>query len=70
MIYAMPAADIPFLLEKEAGTYPRDTGAGCMIGSKLAENSKETGLKLGARVQIGKRDPAGDRRAQGAGDGV
>ncbi len=53
MIYAMPAADIPFLLEKEAGTYPRDTGAGCMIGSKLAENSKETGLKLGARVQIG-----------------
>ena len=53
MIYAMPAADIPFLLEKEAGTYPRDTGAGCMIGSKLAENGKETGLKLGARVQIG-----------------
>ncbi len=53
MIYAMPAGDIPFLLEKEAGTYPRDTGAGCMIGSKLAENSKETGLKLGARVQIG-----------------
>lgn len=53
MIYAMPAADIPFLLEKEAGTYPRDTGAGCMIGSKLAENSKETGLKLGARVKIG-----------------
>ena len=53
MIYAMPAGDIPFLLEKEAGTYPRDTGAGCMIGSKLAENGKETGLKLGARVQIG-----------------
>ena len=53
MIYAMPAGDIPFLLEKEAGTYPRDTGAGCMIGSKLAENGKETGLKLGARVKIG-----------------
>ena len=53
MIYAMPAADIQFLLEKEAGTYPRDTGAGCMIGSRLAANSKETGLKLGARVRIG-----------------
>lgn len=53
MIYAMPAEDIPFLLEKEAGTYPRETGAGCMIGSKLAENSKETGLRLGARVRIG-----------------
>ncbi|MDR9816439.1 MAG: ABC transporter permease [Candidatus Methanoculleus thermohydrogenotrophicum] len=53
MIYAIPAGDIPFLLEKEAGTYPRETGAGCMIGSKLAANSKKTGLKLGARVQIG-----------------
>ena len=53
MIYAMPAADIQFLLDKEAGTYPRDTGAGCMIGSRLAANSKETGLKLGARVRIG-----------------
>ena len=53
MIYAMPAGDIQFLLDKEAGTYPRDTGAGCMIGSRLAANSKETGLKLGARVRIG-----------------
>ncbi|MGB4580235.1 MAG: ABC transporter permease [Methanoculleus sp.] len=53
MIYAIPAGDIPFLLDKEAGTYPRDTGAGCMIGSKLAENSKTTGLKLGARIKIG-----------------
>ena len=53
MIYAMPAGDIPLLLEKEAGTYPRDTGSGCMIGSRLAELNKETGLKLGARVTIG-----------------
>ena len=53
MIYAIPAGDIQFLLDKEAGTYPRDTGSGCMIGSRLAANSKETGLKLGARVKIG-----------------
>ena len=53
MIYAMPAGDIPLLLGREAGTYPRDTGAGCMIGSQLARNSRDTGLKLGARVRIG-----------------
>lgn len=53
MIYAIPARDIPFLLEKEAGTYPKDTGAGCLIGSQLAENSRDTGPKLGARVAIG-----------------
>lgn len=53
MIYAIPAKDIPFLLEKEAGAYPKDTGAGCLIGKQLAENSKDTGLKLGARVTIG-----------------
>ncbi len=53
MIYAIPARDIPFLLDMEAGAYPKDTGSGCVIGKKLAENSKDTGLKLGARATIG-----------------
>ncbi len=53
MIYAIPARDIPFLLDMEAGTYPRDTGSGCVIGKKLAEDSRNTGLKLGARATIG-----------------
>jgi len=53
MLYAIPAKDIPSLLEVESGAYPRDTGAGCLIGSQLAENSRENGLKLGARVRIG-----------------
>ncbi|MFA7562463.1 MAG: ABC transporter permease [Methanoculleus sp.] len=53
MIYAIPAGDIPSLLELESGSYPKDTGGGCLIGSKLAENSRENGLKLGARVRIG-----------------
>ncbi|WP_292365926.1 ABC transporter permease [Methanoculleus sp.] len=53
MIYAIPAGDIPSLLEVESGAYPRDTGGGCLIGSELAANSRENGLKLGARVRIG-----------------
>ncbi|HOC83750.1 MAG TPA: ABC transporter permease [Methanoculleus sp.] len=53
MIYAIPAKDIPFLLGMEAGAYPKDTGSGCVIGKTLAENSKDTGLKLGARATIG-----------------
>ncbi len=53
MIYAIPARDIPFLLDMEAGAYPKDTGSGCVIGKTLAENSKDTGLKLGARATIG-----------------
>ena len=53
MIYAIPSADIPSLLEVESGGYPRDTGGGCLIGSRLAANSRENGLKLGARVRIG-----------------
>jgi len=53
MIYAIPAKDIPFLLGIEAGAYPKDTGSGCVIGKTLAENSKDTGLKLGARATIG-----------------
>ncbi len=53
MIYAMPAEDLPSLLEVESGAYPKGTGAGCLIGSELAANSKENGLKLGARVRIG-----------------
>lgn len=53
MIYAIPAGDIPSLLEVESGSYPKDTGGGCLIGSQLAANSRENGLKLGARVRIG-----------------
>jgi len=53
MLYAIPAGDIPSLLEVESGAYPKDTGAGCLIGSQLAANSRENGLKLGARVRIG-----------------
>ena len=53
MIYAIPAKDIPFLLGIEAGAYPKDTGSGCVIGKTLAENNKDTGLKLGARATIG-----------------
>ena len=53
MIYAIPAENIPSLLEVESGAYPRDTGAGCLIGSQLAANGRENGLKLGARVRIG-----------------
>lgn len=53
MIYAIPAEDIPSLLDMESGGFPRDTGGGCLIGSQLAANSRENGLKLGARVRIG-----------------
>ena len=53
MIYAIPAGDIPSLLEVESGAYPKETGTGCLIGSQLAANSRENGLKLGARVRIG-----------------
>ncbi len=53
LIYAIPAEDIPSLLEVDSGTYPKDTGGGCLIGSQLAENSRDTGLKLGARATIG-----------------
>lgn len=53
MLYAIPAEDIPSLLEVKSGGYPKDTGAGCLIGSNLAANSKENGLKLGSRVRIG-----------------
>lgn len=53
MIYAIPAGDIPALLDVESGGYPRDTGGGCLVGSELAANSRDNGLKLGARVRIG-----------------
>ncbi|KDE55240.1 ABC transporter permease [Methanoculleus sp. MH98A] len=53
MIYAIPTGDIPALLDVESGGYPRDTGGGCLVGSELAANSRDNGLKLGARVRIG-----------------
>jgi putative ABC transport system permease protein len=52
-IYAIPAEDIPVLLEKESGIYPKETSAGCMIGKQLADNGEENGLKIGSRVTIG-----------------
>ena len=53
MIYAIPAGDIAGLLDVESGAYLKETGAGCLIGSELAANSRENGLKLGARVRMG-----------------
>ena len=47
VLYAMAPADIPVLLEKESGSYPR-YGSGVMVGEKLAsENSLEVGESLG-----------------------
>ncbi|MDN7012451.1 FtsX-like permease family protein [Methanoculleus sp. FWC-SCC3] len=49
-IYAMPAADIPFLLEWEAGLYPQGRSSGVMVGSLLAD---ELNLHPGSRIEIG-----------------
>ena len=47
VLSAMAPADIPVLLEKESGSYPR-YGSGVMVGEKLAsENSLEVGESLG-----------------------
>ena len=50
MMYAMPAGDIPFLLEREAGLYPRGRSSGVMVGSLLAE---ELSLHPGSRIEVG-----------------
>ncbi|MDD3069763.1 ABC transporter permease [Methanoculleus horonobensis] len=49
-IYAMPAADIPFLLELEAGLYPQGRSSGVMVGSLLAD---EFDLHPGSRIEVG-----------------
>ncbi|WP_292520896.1 ABC transporter permease [Methanoculleus sp.] len=49
-IYAMPAADIPFLLEREAGLYPQGRSSGVMVGSLLAD---ELNLHPGSRIEVG-----------------
>ncbi|MDD3856626.1 MAG: ABC transporter permease [Methanoculleus sp.] len=49
-IYAMPAADIPFLLEREAGLYPQGRSSGVMVGSLLAD---EFDLHPGSRIEVG-----------------
>ena len=49
-IYAMPAADIPFLLELEAGLYPQGRSSGVMVGSLLAG---EFNLHPGSRIEVG-----------------
>lgn len=49
-IHAMPAADIPFLLEREAGLYPQGRSSGVMVGSLLAD---EFDLHPGSRIEVG-----------------
>ena len=49
-IYALPAADIPFLLEAEAGIYPQGRSSGVMVGSLLAD---ELNLHPGSRIEVG-----------------
>ncbi|WP_332450408.1 ABC transporter permease [Methanoculleus sp.] len=49
-MYALPAADIPFLLEREAGLYPRGRSSGVMVGSLLAG---ELNLHPGSRIEVG-----------------
>ncbi|HOI12709.1 MAG TPA: FtsX-like permease family protein [Methanoculleus sp.] len=49
-VYAVPAADIPFLLEREAGLYPQGRSSGVMVGSLLAD---EFDLHPGSRIEVG-----------------
>lgn len=49
-MYAMPAADIPFLLKKEDGVYPPGRSSGVMVGSLLAG---ELSLYPGSRIEVG-----------------
>lgn len=49
-IHAMPAADIPFLLGREAGLYPQGRSSGVMVGSLLAD---EFDLHPGSRIEVG-----------------
>jgi len=49
MIYGMRPEDIPVLLEKDGGIYPRGA-SGVMIGSRLAD---EFDLSVGSRIGIG-----------------
>ncbi|MDN7025120.1 ABC transporter permease [Methanoculleus sp. FWC-SCC1] len=49
-VYVLPAEDIPFLLEKEAGLYPQTTSSGVMVGALLAD---EFDLHPGSRIEVG-----------------
>lgn len=49
-IYVVPAADIPALLELEAGLYPQGRSSGVMVGSLLAG---EFNLRPGSRIEVG-----------------
>ncbi len=49
-VYVMPADDIPFLLEEEAGIYPQGSSSGVMVGSLLAD---ELDLHPGSRIEVG-----------------
>ncbi|MCM2465488.1 ABC transporter permease [Methanoculleus oceani] len=49
-MYALPAEDIPFLLQQEAGIYPQGRSSGVMVGSLLAD---ELDLHPGSRIEVG-----------------
>ncbi|HDR74336.1 MAG TPA: ABC transporter permease [Methanoculleus sp.] len=49
MLIAVPGDDIPYLLDTEAGGYPRGAHPQIMIGTFLAE---EYGIKAGNRVEL------------------
>jgi putative ABC transport system permease protein len=49
-VYAMPADDIPLLLDEEAGIYPQGRSSGVMVGSLLAD---ELDLHPGSRIEVG-----------------
>jgi putative ABC transport system permease protein len=50
MLYALKSDDIPYLLDTEAGIYPKGSSSGCMMGSLLAD---EYGVKAGNRIELG-----------------
>ncbi|PKL62810.1 MAG: ABC transporter permease [Methanomicrobiales archaeon HGW-Methanomicrobiales-2] len=49
-MYVVPADDIPFLLQEEAGIYPQGRSSGVMVGSLLAD---ELDLHPGSRIDVG-----------------
>jgi putative ABC transport system permease protein len=50
VMVVLPAEDIPFLLEREAGLYPQARSSGVMVGSLLAD---ELDLRPGSRIEVG-----------------
>ena len=50
MVHVVPADDIPFLLERQAGLYPPARSSGVMVGSLLADDFD---LHPGSRIEVG-----------------